>query len=73
MRGTFIIQSKINSKNLDLEVRCVNYMSCLGRVPNVANLNYSDHEGVYGEFQLKEGYIIFAKIFSRNSLKVFYK
>jgi hypothetical protein len=50
----FLIFSKrslILTKELD--VKCVEYRNCLGRIPNV-NLNYSDHEGVYGEFQIKE-------------------
>ena len=28
----------------------------MGRIPNMDNLNYSDHEGVYGEFQIKDSH-----------------
>ena len=41
--------------NKELDVKCVDYRNCLGRIPNV-NLNYSDHEGVYGEFQIKKSH-----------------
>ena len=37
---------------LDFDMQCIESKCCFGKIPNSA-LNYSDHEGVSAEFQIK--------------------
>lgn len=36
----------------DLNIKCIKCEPCLGRIPN-SKLNYSDHEGLQAEFEIK--------------------
>jgi hypothetical protein len=49
MRLTLLICQK---NDLEIDVKCVSCKTCFGKI-EALNLNYSDHEGVCAEFELK--------------------